>query len=112
MAYDTLLEDRISRLLTDKKVYFEAKKMMGGLTFMVDEKMCAGIIKNDLMLRVDPDIYEEYLKLPGCRPMDFTKRPMKGFVYVSADAIDTDDLLEEWLDRALEYNPKAQKSKK
>lgn len=112
MAYNEYLEERIQRVLKDKKVPFEAKKMMGGMAFMVNEKMCVGIIKNDLMARIDPEIYEECLQKPGCRPMDFTKQKMKGFVFVTADAIDMDADLEGWIQLALEFNPKAKKSKK
>ena len=112
MAYNQYLEERISRILNEKKVFFKGKKMMGGITFMVNEKMCVGIIKDDLMLRIDPDIYEECIQKPGCRPMDFTKRPMKGFVYVSPEAVDLDNDLEMWIQLALDFNPKAKKSKK
>jgi hypothetical protein len=52
--------------------------MMGGLTFMYNSKMCVSIIKDELMCRIDPAIYEAVLEKPGCRPMDFTGRPMKG----------------------------------
>lgn len=79
---------------------------------MVDDKMCIGIAKDNLMLRVDPDIYEELLTKEGCRPMDFTKRPMKGFVYVDPVVVDMDEDLASWIQYALDYNPKAKKSKK
>jgi len=112
MAYSELLADRIRRYLEDKKVSFNEKKMMGGLTFMVDEKMCLGIVKEDLMVRIDPEIYEESLNKSGARPMDFTKRQMKGFLFVDADGTDLDSDLEYWVNLALEYNPKAKSSKK
>jgi len=79
---------------------------------MVDDKMCVGIVKDTLMARIDPDIYEESLTKEGCKEMDFTGRGMKGFVYVSPEAIDLDDDLDYWLKLALEFNPKAIKSKK
>ena len=112
MAYDAYLAERIRRVFLAKQVPVFEKKMMGGLTFMVDEKMCIGIVKNDMMARIDPEIQEEALKKPGCRPMDFTKRPMKGFVFISPEGVDMDDDLEYWIDLALEYNPKAKRSKK
>lgn len=112
MAYDEYLADRIKRVLETKKVNFEEKKMMGGLCYMVDDKMCAGIIKDKLMARVGPEIYEEALKKKGCHEMDFTKRPMKGFVYVEPEGIDMDKDLEYWVDLCLEYNPMAKSSKK
>ena len=78
MAYDELLADRIRNVLKQKKVGNIEKKMMGGLCFMVDDKMCLGIVKNELMARIDPDFYNTALTKNGCRKMDFTGRPMKG----------------------------------
>ena len=112
MAYNEYLADRVRKGLKDLRISFIEKEMMGGLTFMVDDKMCLGIVKEDLMVRIDPEFQNEALGLPGCRPMDFTKRPMKGFVFVSADGVDMDDELDFWIDKALEYNPQAKSSKK
>jgi len=112
MAYDIHLADRINQVLKRKKVAFIEKKMMGGLTYMVNEKMCVGIIKENLMVRVDPEKQDLLLKEPGCRMMDFTKRPMKGFLYVEPIGIDMDSDLEKWIQLALDFNPKAKKSKK
>lgn len=85
---------------------------MGGLTFMVDDKMCVGIVKENLMARIDPEFYEEAMTIDGCGPMDFTNRPMKGFVFISPEGVDMEEDLEFWVDKALEYNPKAKSSKK
>jgi len=112
MAYDEYLADRIKRILETKKVNFEEKKMMGGLCYMVNDKMCAGIIKDMLMARIGPDIYEEALTKKGCQEMDFTKRPMKGYVYVEPEGIDMDSDLEYWIDLCLKFNPVAKSSKK
>ncbi|MEQ9423023.1 MAG: TfoX/Sxy family protein [Cyclobacteriaceae bacterium] len=112
MAYNEQLADRIRQSFSSKKVQFEDKKMMGGLCFMVDDKMCVGIIRDELMARIDPEIYQEALTRKGCREMDFTGRAMKGFVYVDGEGTDMDDDLDYWLDLALEFNPKAKSSKK
>ena len=112
MAYDDLLADRVKQILKEKKVIFEEKKMFGGLCFLVDEKMCVGIVKNNLMARVDPDIYNDLLNHKGARPMDFTHRPMKGFLFVDPKGVDLDDDLEEWIQHCLDFNPKAKSSKK
>jgi len=82
MAYDELLADRIRFVLKEKRVRNIEKEMMGGLCFMVDEKMCVGIVKNELMARIDPEIYKVALKRKGAKEMNFTGRPMKGFVFV------------------------------
>ena len=112
MAYNEYLADRIRRSLRELSVFAEEKAMMGGLTFMVDDKMCVGIVKDNLMARIDPDIYQEALKRPGAREMDFTKRPMKGFVFVDPEGYEMDADLDYWIGLALEYNPRAKSSKK
>lgn len=112
MAYNTFLADRINQVLKDKGVKFVAKEMMGGITYLVDGKMCVGIVKDDLMARVEPDIYEECLQKEGCREMDFTKRPLKGYVFIEPLAYDMDEDLEYWIQLALDFNPKAKASKK
>lgn len=112
MAYDEHLADRLRNTLKEKNTIYIEKKMMGGLCFMVDDKMCVGIVKNNLMARVDPETYEQVLTLTGCHPMDFTGRRMKGFVFVTPDAVDLDVDLETWVQRCLDYNPKAKSSKK
>ena len=112
MAYDNYLAERIRKAFNEKGIQPEEKKMMGGICYMVNDKMCAGVIDDKLMARLDPDIYEEVLKRKGCRPMDFTGRPMKGFVYVEPDGIDMEDELADWIQLCLDYNPKAKSSKK
>ena len=112
MAFNEYLADRIRRSLKGFQSTFEEKKMFGGISFMVDDKMCVGIINEDLMVRTDPENQHEYLQEKGCRLMDFTKRPMKGYLYVSPEGVDMDDDLDKWVKRCLEFNPKAKSSKK
>jgi hypothetical protein len=112
MAYDEYLQERIEIILNAKKVQFEAKKMMGGLCYMIDEKMCFGIIKNDFMARVGEKAYDQLIELDGARPMDFTKRPMKGYIYVAPEGVDYDSDLKCWIKKCLEFNPDAVASKK
>jgi len=111
MAYDEILANRVREILSPlRKV--EEKKMMGGLTFMVNDKMCVGILGDNLMTRIDPDIYEKVLERGGCREMDFTGRPMRGFVFVDPEGTKTKKDLNYWLGLALEYNKKARPSKR
>lgn len=112
MAYDEHLAERVKKILKEKHVHFEEKKMMGGLCFMVDDKMCMGVEKDMLMARIDPDLYEKALKKKGCREMNFTGRPMKGFVFVEPLGIDMDKDLEYWVLLCLDYNPRAKSSRK
>jgi len=111
MAFSEELAQRIRKILSGRRGVAE-KKMMGGLAFMVNGKMCVGVLKDDLMCRIDPEIYEMALKRPGCRPMDFTGRPMRGFVFVDEEGTADSRQLKYWIDLSLEFNPKAKRSKK
>ena len=86
--------------------------MFGGLCFMVNDKMCVGVEKERLMLRIDPEKYDEVMEKEGCKPMDFTGKIMKGFVFVSEDVLNTKKKLEYWIKLALEYNKIAKASKR
>lgn len=112
MAFDEFLGERIRNHLNQKSIPFIEKKMMGGLCFMVDDKMLAGVVKDHLMARVGPDQYEEAMELKAARPMDFTGRPMKGYVFADPEGIDREDELEHWLQLCLNFNPQAKSSKK
>jgi TfoX/Sxy family transcriptional regulator of competence genes len=112
MAYDEFLAERIRNSLAGIHVPFEEKKMMGGICYLVDDKMCLGIVKNQLMARIDPAVQESALARKGCRPMDFTGRVMKGFVFVESEGTDMDADLEYWIRLALEFNPRAKSSRK
>ena len=112
MAYSEHLADRIRKVLNDRKVRYEDKKMMGGLCIMVKDKMCVGVMTDELMARIDPELYDAALKKKGCHQMDFTGRPLKGFVLVKPYGIDMDKDLEYWIDLCLAFNPKAKSSKK
>ena len=109
MAYDENLADRIRKQLHIKHVLFIEKKMMGGLTFMINDKMCIGIVKNELMARIGKDNYKAALQKPGCRPMDFTGKPMKGYVFLEPEGIDLDSDLDYWIDISLEFNKTLEK---
>lgn len=110
MPYNENLANRIRGALCDISKVGE-KKMMGGLTFMVKNKMCVGILGDDLMARIDPAIYEKTLEKRGCREMDFTGRPMKGFVFVTPEGTRTKKDLEYWINLALDFNKRAKASK-
>jgi TfoX/Sxy family transcriptional regulator of competence genes len=112
MAYSEYQADRISQFFNEKSIPFEAKRMMGGLCFMVDGKMCVGITKDEIMARINPNMYEESIVKEGCEEMNFTGRPMKGFVFLTEDATDLEDDLYYWLQLALDFNPLAKASKK
>lgn len=110
MAYNESIANRVDRYLETKSVSFERKKMMGGVVFMVDGKMCVGVESDRLMVRLDPATQEHALKQAGCTPMDFTGRPMRGFVWVDERALNSPAQLHRWIDRALAFNPLASRS--
>jgi TfoX/Sxy family transcriptional regulator of competence genes len=112
MAYDGKLADRVREIIAETNKNIEEKKMFGGLCFMVNDKMCVGVEQERLMLRIDPEKYEELLGKTGCQPMDFTGKPMKGFVFVDKDVLQTKNQLHYWINLALEYNKIVKASKK
>lgn len=112
MAYDEYAAERVDRILQSKSVAYEQKKMFGGVAFMVNDKMCIGIIKNELMCRVGEDLQETALQQSGAKAMEFTGRPMRGYVSVEPDGFDTENQLEQWVDWCLAFNPKAKASKR
>lgn len=112
MAYDEYLADRIRQAFAELHVTADEKKMMGGLCFMIDDKMCAGVVGETLMARIDPELYAPALARPGAREMDITGRPMKGFVFVEPEGIDAETDLLYWLQLCLDYNPRAKTSRK
>ena len=107
MGFDELLAERVRELFRERAIAFDEKKMMGGLCFMVDGKMCVGIVKDRLMARIGPDNYAAALGRSGCIPMDFTGRPMLGFVFVNPAGTKSRRDLKSWIVLALEFNPHA-----
>lgn len=118
MAFDEYLAERINRILLEAKVDFFSKKMMGGLVFMVDEKMACGVMYNKkkeldlIMVRIGEDAAKANKNKSGYHPMDFTGRPMRGYAWIDPDGYDTDEDLEFWIGLCLDYNPFAKSSKK
>lgn len=82
MAHDEGLAERIRELLDERDDVAEMK-MFGGVAFMIRSHMAVGIIRDDLMVRVGPEAYEELLRQPHARPMDFNGKPMKGYLYIA-----------------------------
>ena len=118
MAYDEFLADRVRQIFNDLRIAFAEKKMMGGLIFMVDDKMCIGVDRDKgtgedrIMARIGEEEYLAALKEKGSREMDFTGTPMKGFVFIGPAGFDSDDNLEYWLQMAINHNPQARRTKK
>jgi TfoX/Sxy family transcriptional regulator of competence genes len=111
MSYSEKLAVRIRERLTGLP-NVEEKQMMGGLTFMYNGKMCVGIIKDELMCRIDPALHETAITRRGCRTMDFTNRPMSGYVLVDETGMKSTADFDYWINLALDFNKRAKASKK
>jgi TfoX/Sxy family transcriptional regulator of competence genes len=112
MSYNEKLADRTREIISLTHKNVEEKKMFGGLCFMVNDKMCVGVEQERLMVRLDPDLYDEVMEKEGCMPMDFTGKIMKGYVFIDIDVLDTKKKLDYWIQLALEFNSKAKATKK
>jgi TfoX/Sxy family transcriptional regulator of competence genes len=112
MAYNETLAQRMREVLANTRGVVE-KKMFGGIAFMWRDKMFCGIIKDDLMIRVLEEKYDELVERDYARPMDFVKsRPMRGFIYVSLDGLKNQKQLTEWIGFGKEYAEKSPPKKK
>jgi len=111
MAFSETISDRIREALASQKDV-EEKYMFGGVCYMVNGKMCVGVVGDEMMCRIHPGQEEAALSRNGCRPMDFTGRPMKGYVYVSEAGMKRKADFEYWINLCLDYNAIAKASKK
>ena len=102
MAYDEQLAERVRLVLAGQPGLSE-RKMFGGLSFMIHGNMCVGVEKDRLMVRLGQELHEEALSRPHAAPMDFTGRPMKGFVFVAPGGISTPAALREWIDLGVQF---------
>lgn len=102
MPYDEPLAKRVRGVL-DARDDVAERRMFGGLTFMVRRHMCCGVIGDDLVVRLGAEAAAAALDQPHTRPMDFTGRPMKAYVYVAASGVSTKASLRGWIDLALAF---------
>jgi hypothetical protein len=116
MAYDVYFGERITKILETRKLNFFSKNMMGGLLFMLDNKMLCGIHIDKkygdslLMARIGEDVYKNEIAKDVCLPMDFTGRALKGYIYVTPEGYDLDEDLEYWIQLCIDFNPQAKQS--
>lgn len=103
MAFNEQLANRIREQLKFFPDEFTEKKMFGGLCFLYKGKMTIGIVKEDLMVRILSETIETELAKDNVRPMDFTKRPMKEFVYVSPEGVKTETELLYYIELGLQH---------
>lgn len=111
MAYNEQLTNRIREALAHlPKV--EEKKMFRGVTFMVNGKMCISAGNDEMMCRIDPNVFEVVLEKNGCRPIIHGGRMMKGFVFVNEENLHNKKEFNYWINLALDFNRKAKTSVK
>ncbi len=96
MAYDPTLATRVREFVAGRKGVSE-RAMFGGLAFLLDGKMFCGVLGNELLARIGPDAHDSAMEKPHVRIMDFTGRPMRGYVFVGPEAITTATPLERWV---------------
>ena len=102
MPFDEGLAERIRERIEDQPGVSE-RRMFGGLAFLVNGNMVVGVVGKELMVRVGPDGYDAALRAPHARPMDFTKRPMRGFVFVGTAGFEEDEDLRRWVQRGVTF---------
>lgn len=90
----------------------EEKHMFGGTCYMLNNKMCVGVVKDEMMCRIGPGAYEEALERKGCREMIFTGKPMRGYVYVGEEGMKTKKDFDYWIDLCIAFNKEAKAAKK
>ena len=111
MAINEKLTDRVREILVHVKNVDE-KKMFSGIAFMVDEKLCIAIRGDNIMLRIDPAIHDDLIEKPGCSSMIMKGKDLDGYVVVDESVLNTQKQLIYWVQLALDYNPKANATKK
>lgn len=102
MAYDESLAARL-REAVGKRAGVTEKEMFGGLALLLHGNMFIGILGADLMVRVGPKAHDECVKQPGARPMDFTGKPMKGYLFVGPQATSTAAAIKPWVGRTIAF---------
>lgn len=86
--------------------------MFSGMTFMVDDKMCISVGPNRIMLRIDPDLQDELVEQEGCKPVVMKGRQLKSYIHVDESVLQSRKKLDYWIGLALDFNPRAKKSKR
>ena len=102
MTFNELTASKIRTAMKDAPGLSE-RNMFGGVSFMLEGNMCCGVIEDNLVVRVGPGAYEAALREPHTRPMDFTGRPLNGFVYVERAGYETPSALNQWIERGVAF---------
>lgn len=102
MAYDEGVAERV-REIVQGRFGISERRMFGGLAFMTNGHMFVGVMGETLMVRVGPGNHAAALEMPHVREMDFTGRPMKGYVYVAPEGFESDEAMQYWVGMSYEF---------
>ena len=105
MGYNVELTNRVKTALSNVP-FVEEKRMFGGITFMVEGKMCISVGDDRIMCRIDPAIHDEALKRNAVRTVIMKGHEYKGYVYVQESGIEEKEDFDFWIGLALEFNKK------
>ena len=103
MAYDEILAARVRELVQDEPG-FDEKKMFGGVGYLLHGNMACGVNKEDLIIRVGPELYGTSLEEPHTKPFDMTGRPMTGWIVVEKAGYELDQDLKAWVNKGVAYS--------
>jgi len=112
MANDPLLLERIENILLLKEIQWVDKKMFGGVSYMVDDKMLMGTFLDGLLVRVGPAQVQEWKGRDGVEQMEMKGRPMIAYLHLQEVAYESEEDLTFWIDQCMAFNPFAKRSKK
>jgi TfoX/Sxy family transcriptional regulator of competence genes len=112
MPFNEILANRVREIIAATTNKVVEKKMFGGLVFMVDDKICVGVRKDTMLVRLDPEIFEQALEQEGCQPMVHGNKVMKGYLFVDESVLHTKKQLLYWVNLALDFNRFAKPAKK
>jgi hypothetical protein len=101
VAYDSKLAERV-RTVTGSRRGVTERQMFGGLAFLLGGKMFCGVLGDELLARVGPAAHAAALARPHVRVMDFTGKPMTGYVFVGPRALGG-AALRRWVDACAEH---------
>jgi TfoX/Sxy family transcriptional regulator of competence genes len=102
VAYSDALACRVRDVLADHQGVVE-RRMFGSLGFLLHDRVCVGVWETSLIARIGPGLAATAVKRPHVRPFDVTGRPMRGWVLVDAEGVETDEQLRAWIRRAVTF---------
>jgi TfoX/Sxy family transcriptional regulator of competence genes len=102
MAYNESAANRVRKLLKRRKGFAE-RKMFGGIAFLLNGNMCCGVVDDDLVLRLGPELAAEALDKPHTREMDFTGKSLKSMVYLAPAGYKTEAALGRWVRQVAQF---------